>query len=104
MEELLARLRTRLRFSGKTEDSVLTDHLYTALDVVNDLRQYTPTEDILVEPQYKSIVVEMALNSYLKMGAEGQIVHNENGVGRVYESGMYPPSLMKCIVPRPRGL
>lgn len=104
MEELLARLKVRLRYSGTVEDDVLTDHLTTAIDVVNDIRQYTPEEGGTVETQYKSIVVEMALNSYLKMGAEGQKVHNENGVNRSYESGMYPASLLKLIVPKPRVL
>lgn len=105
MEELLARLKLRLRFSGTTEDSVLQDHLLTAIDTVNDIRQYTPGDgDPVVEAKYKSVTVEMALNSYLKMGAEGQTVHDENGVNREYEAGMYPPSLLKLIVPRPRGL
>ena len=47
MDELLARLKVRLRFSGTVEDAVLEDHLLTAIAVVNDLRQYTSTDDIL---------------------------------------------------------
>jgi hypothetical protein len=101
MDELLSRLKVRLRFSGTVEDAVLSDHLQTAVDVVNDIRQYTPT---LVEPQYRSVVVEMALVAYNKMGAEGQNYHAENGVDRRYESGsMYPNSLLKLVIPRFRG-
>lgn len=104
MEEMLARLKVRLRFSGTVEDAVLLDHLQTAVDVVNDRRQYTPTDIDIVEPQYKSIVVEMALVSYNKMGAEGQTYHGENGVNRSYEVGsMYPDTLLKLIVPRFRN-
>lgn len=104
MEELLARLKVRLRFSGETEDSILRDHLLTAIDVVNDIRQFIPTEENIVEPQYKSVVVEMALISYNKMGAEGQRSHDENGVNRSYENGsLYPDSLLKLIVPRLRN-
>lgn len=104
MEELLARLKVRLRFSGTVEDTVLQDHLQTAIDVVNDMRQYTSTENAVVEPQYASIVVEMALSSYAKMGAEGQTHHGELGVNRTYEGGMYPPSLLKLIIPKARVL
>lgn len=103
MEELLARLKIRLRFSGAVEDSILEDHLITAIDVVNDLRQYTPTEANVVEPQYKSVVVEMAIIAYNKMGAEGQTYHGEAGVNRSYEKAMYPDSLMKLIIPRMRN-
>lgn len=103
MEELLARLKVRLRFSGTVEDAVLQDHLLTAIDVVNDLRQYTPTLEAVIEPQYKSVVVEMALCSYSKMGAEGQTFHGENGVNRSYETAMYPESLTKLIIPRLRN-
>ena len=104
MDELLARLKVRLRFSGVTEDAILTDHIQTAIDVVNDKRQYTSTDDDIVESQYKSIVVEMALIAYNKMGAEGQTYHGENSVNRSYESGlMYPESLLSLIVPRLRN-
>lgn len=104
MEELLSRLKVRLRFSGTLEDAVLRDHLQTAVDVVNDIRQYTPTEDAVVEPQYRSVVVEMALVAYNKMGAEGQNYHAENGVDRRYEAGsMYPDSLLRLVIPRFRG-
>lgn len=104
MEEMLARLKTRLRFSGTVEDAVLQDHLLTAIDVVNDRRQYTSTPENIVEAQYKSLVVEMALVSYNKMGAEGQTYHGENGVNRSYEGGsMYPDTLLKLIVPRFRN-
>jgi len=103
MDELLARLKVRLRFSGTVEDTVLQDHLLTAIAVVNDKRQYTSTVDAIVEPQYESIVVEMALCSYAKMGAEGQTYHGENGVNRSYETAMYPDSLTKLIVPRFRN-
>lgn len=102
MEELLARLKVRLRFSGTVEDAVLQDHLLSAIDVVNDIRQYTSTDENVVEPQYKSVVVEMALCAYAKMGAEGQTYHGENGVNRSYETALYPDSLLKLIIPKPR--
>ena len=51
----------------------------------------------------KSVVIEMALIAYNKMGAEGQTFHSENGVNRSYEKAMYPESIMKLIIPRMRN-
>lgn len=102
MEELLARVKVRLRMEGVVEDSMLTDHLLSALDVINELRQYIPTVDIVVEPQYKGVAVDMAIATYNKMGAEGQTGHTENGINRYYGSSAYPIDLLTRIQPRPR--
>lgn len=104
MHELLERLKIRLRFDGHTDEAMLEAHLMMAIDVVNDKRQFTPSEEQVVEPQYKSIVVEMAVASYNKIGAEGQVMHGENNISRQYEGGMYPHSLLKLIIPRPRRI
>ncbi len=103
MHTLLEKLQIRLRFDGSTDEAMLSAHLQMALDVINDKRQFTPTETQLVEPQYENIAVEMAVASYNKIGAEGQVMHGENGINRQYEGGMYPSSLLGLIVPRPRG-
>jgi hypothetical protein len=103
MEELLARLKTRLRYSGTTaNDAILTEHLQTAIDVINERRQYTSTDLAIVEPQHESVVVELAISSYAKVGAEGQLAHDENGVDRMYESGFYPASILKLVIPKKR--
>ena len=71
MHSLMDRLRIRLRFNGDTDDAMLNAHLRLAIDVINDRRQFTPTETQLIEPQYENIAVEMAVASYNKIGAEG---------------------------------
>lgn len=102
MEELLARVKVRLRVEGTVEDLMLSDHLQSALDVINDLRQFSPTVDNVVEAQYKGIAVDMAIATYNKMGAEGQTGHTENGINRYYDSSAYPTALLTRIQPRPR--
>lgn len=104
MDELLAKLKTRLRYDGVVEDAILNQHLLLAIDVVNDRRQFISTLTDIVESRYKNIVVEMAVSSYARMGAEGQIIHSESGVTRQYETGMYPASLLRMIVPKPRNV
>jgi hypothetical protein len=102
MEQLLARLKVRLGLDDGSEDELLMEHLSGAVDVVNDVRQFTPTVDIAVESGYASIAVMMAESSYNKIGAEGQMSHSENGVSRHYGSDSYPSSLIARIIPRVR--
>lgn len=102
MDELLARVKIRLRFTGEVEDSMLTDLLISALDVINDIRQFTPTTEAVVEPQYRSVAVEMAVALYSKLGAEGEVSHSENGVSRTYDSSSFPTALISRIMPKPR--
>ncbi len=106
MEELLAKLKTRLRFDGDVDDDMLTYHLNLAINTVNDRRQYTPDEDDeddLFEDAYEYVIIEMAVCSYNKMGAEGQLYHGENGITRTYESSLYPSSLLRLVVQKIRG-
>lgn len=49
--------------------------------------------------RYGSIVMEIAIYIYDKEGAEGETAHNENGIGRTYESGSIPQSILDRITP-----
>jgi len=102
MTELLARLKVRLGISDNSKDELLTEHLQSAIDVVNELRNYTSTDTAIVETQYRSIVLDLAVSTYNKIGAEGEIVHSENGVDREYESSQYPASIIGRILIKPR--
>ena len=103
MDELLAKLKTRLRFDGDVDDDMLTYHLNLAINTVNDRRSFIPTDEDLYESKYEYVIIEMAVCSYNKMGAEGQLGHDENGVNRTYEASLYPYSLLRLVVPKPRG-
>lgn len=103
MDELLARMKVRLRFDSTTEDAMLTDHLQSAIEVVNERRNYTSTDEAIVEPQYKGIVVDLAIATYNKMGAEGQTSHSENGISRSYEAASYPTSLLALVMVKPKA-
>jgi len=37
-----------------------------------------------VPPQYEMLQCELACRLYLKRGAEGETIHNENGINRTY--------------------
>jgi hypothetical protein len=52
-----------------------------------------------MEARYENTQIQIALELYSKMGAEGQTAHSENGISRSYEAADVSPSLLKRIVP-----
>lgn len=102
MDELLARLKVRLEIDSTDEDSLLEELIQSAVDTVNNLRNYTSTDSAIVESVYKSLVVDMAIVSYNRLGAEGETSHNENGVSRTFATGDYPAYLLNRIMVVPR--
>lgn len=52
-----------------------------------------------VPEQYETVQLQIAVELYTKMGAEGQTGHSENGVSRTYEAADVSPSLLRRIVP-----
>jgi len=100
METLLATVKTLLGLTDTTDDELLALYINEALLYINSLRYFTPTAEILVEPQYSMIACELAVSAYNKRGAEGQTSHSENGISRVYDSSFYPSRLVSMITPR----
>ena len=52
-----------------------------------------------LEPQYKGLQLEVAIEIISKMGAEGETAHSENGVSRSYENAGISESLKRRVVP-----
>ncbi len=95
----LEQLKSLLGISGTDEDALLLTLLSIAAQkILNRVYPYdsTVTE---VPARYEAKQVEIAVYLYNKRGAEGQIVHNENGINRTYESADVPESLMRGITP-----
>ena len=85
-------------------DTVSRDLLSYLLDqaggiVLNRRYPFGVPEGATVPAAYEHIQLQIAVELFSKMGAEGQIVHNENGVYRTYEAADVSPSLLKRIVP-----
>lgn len=99
--KLKQKLQRRLKKLGVNfnEDDV-SDEIEDAINFVNNRRDFVSTSDCLYEKKFSSIIVELALNAIIKYGAEGEISHSENGIGRSYENGIkYPYSLISQIPP-----
>lgn len=67
--------------------------------VLNRRYPFGPPEGATVPQAYEHIQIQIAVELYSKMGAEGQMSHSENGVSRSWEAADVSPSLLKRIVP-----
>ncbi len=67
--------------------------------ILNRRYPFGAPEGASLSPLYEQIQIRIALELFAKMGAEGQLSHNENGVYRTYEAADVSPSLLKHIIP-----
>lgn len=94
----LEKLKTRLGgVEGK--DELLTFLLEEASEIICEIRNSNK-----VENKYLGTQIRIAVELYNKMGAEGQLTHDENGLKRSYERGDVSISLIRKITPMLRGI
>lgn len=67
--------------------------------VLNKRHPFGVPQGAVVEARYEHIQLQIAVELFSKMGAEGQTAHGENGISRSYESADVSPSLLRRIVP-----
>ena len=67
--------------------------------VLNRRYPFGAPEGATVPTAYEHIQLQIALELFSKMGAEGQTAHGENGISRTYEAADVSPSLLKRIIP-----
>lgn len=98
LQSKLMRKAKRIGFNVTDED--ISDEITDAINFVNNRRGFVSTSSCLYEEKFSSVIVELALSAIAKYGAEGQISHSENGIGRSYENGgKYPNTLVMQIPP-----
>lgn len=82
------------------EDELLSLLVEQAEGVVLNRRYpFGVPENAEVPPAYEHIQLQIAVELFSKMGAEGQTAHGENGISRSYEAADVSPSLLKRIIP-----
>lgn len=93
--------RLEVLISPDTASSDLLAYLIEQAEgiVLNRRYPFGAPEGATVPAVYEHIQIQIALELFSKMGAEGQTAHSENGVSRTYESADVSPSLLKRIVP-----
>ena len=98
-EEKISKLEVLI--SPDTASTELLEHLLWQAEgiVLNRRYPFGTPEGATVSSAYEHIQIQIALELFSKMGAEGQTGHSENGVNRSYEAADVSPSLLKRIVP-----
>lgn len=103
-EEKLARFAVLIS-PEEANDELLEVLLDQAGDIVLNRRYpFGIPEWTEVPAAYEHIQLQIAMELFAKMGAEGQTAHNENGVNRIYEAADVSPSLLKRIIPVAGGV
>lgn len=85
--------------SGEADANVLLSYLSVAKDVILDQLYPFGRESEEVPDRYATLQVEIASYKIQKRGAEGEIMHTENGLTRSYESSEIPPAMLRRIIP-----
>ena len=79
------------------------DTLLRYLDIAGEAiisRAYPFRTDVETVPdRYTRLQLEIACYLINKRGAEGETVHNENGINRSYESASVPESMLGRVIP-----
>ena len=98
-EEKITRLAVLIS-PDTAENELLTAMVEQAEGIVLNRRYpFGTPEGATVTSAYEHIQLQIAVELFSKMGAEGQTGHSENGVSRSYEAADISPSLLKRIVP-----
>lgn len=102
MDELLNDLKVVLEardFDNYSDDYLLYE-INQAIGMINKCRNFTPTDEKKYDKKYEYLIIPMCVSSIAKIGAEGEIVHSENGIVRNYNTGNdYPKELISQIIP-----
>lgn len=88
-------------FNISTKDMPLLEYeVDRAISEINKCRRFKPTETVLYDKKYESLIIPLCISAFAKSGAEGQISHSENGIVRNYTSGGdYPKEILNSIIP-----
>lgn len=102
--ELVSKLQTILNakdFNVTNSDKPLLEYeVERAIAEINKCRRFTPTNDVLYDKKYESLIIPLCVSAFAKSGAEGQTSHTENGIVRNYTSGGdYPKDMLNGIIP-----
>jgi len=85
-------------------DSVISALLDQASDAILDvLYPYDDVGELAVLPsKYNALQCELAARYYARLGANGEVVHNENGINRTWASPD-DADLLRKVTPRAKA-
>ena len=92
------RLKARLEGENYT-DALLSDLLESAKYIIFEHRFPFSDYPEQLEPRYQNLQLQIAVELFGKMGADGQINHSENGISRSWQSADVSYDLLSRITP-----
>jgi hypothetical protein len=81
-----------------TEEVLLTYLNVAGSKIINRAYPYG-TEETEVPTRYEFLQCEIAAYLLNKRGAEGQLIHSENGISRSYGSADVPEAMLNAVTP-----
>lgn len=105
-QKLVKKVRTRVGNQDLEidEDDLKDEVLFALLEYYND-RHFSPENGEIYESIYEGVIIQLAISSIFKRGAEGEKSHSEGGVNRGYDNASnYPLSLTRKIIPLAKGV
>ena len=92
--------RLKIRITENTNDNELEDILESAKAVILSRRFPFGDYPAEIEDRYKDLQIRIAVEMFSKRGAEGEVMHSENGVSRTYASASVSEDLLNEITPK----
>lgn len=92
--------RLKIRITENTNDNELEDILESAKAVILSRRFPFGDYPAELEDRYKDLQIRIAVEMFSKRGAEGEVMHSENGVSRTYASASVSEDLLNEITPK----
>ena len=97
---LLSRLKLALIGRGidLPNDDILLQEISNATFEINERRKVKADSEIL--PGHEHILIQLCIEAISKYGAEGEVSHNESGIGRAYDNASpYSKATLSKIKP-----
>ena len=92
--------RLKMRLEGEDfTDALIDELLETAKDIIFEHRFPYSDYPVELEARYLGLQVQMAVELFNKLSAEGQVGHSENGISRSWASADVSDALLSRITP-----
>lgn len=92
--------RLKARLEGEDfSDALLKELLETAKDIIFEVRFPYSDFPYELEARYLGLQIQIAVELFNKLGAEGQQAHTENGISRTWSSADVSNDLLTRITP-----
>ena len=85
--------------SGELDETIVSAYLTIAGQKILALAYPFDHTVEDVPAQYEHVQIDAAVYLLNKRGAEGELIHDENGIRRTYENADLPASMLRCVVP-----